>query len=144
MIRKMERGDLLPCGEIYARAFPQEHWGIDWTQENAAAYLQDFFEQKKFVGYVYEEEGKVQGCILALRKICGSREEMYIQEMAVLPQRQGRGIGKQLLDTVGAYCREQKLAGMVLYTSSHAPAARFYETNGFQVSPGIICMYRDM
>lgn len=144
MIRKMERGDLLPCGEIYARAFPQEHWGIDWTQENAAAYLQDFFEQKKFVGYVYEEEGQVLGCVFALRRICGSREEMYIQEMAVLPQRQGRGIGRQLLDTVGAYCREQKLAGMVLYTSSHAPAAKFYEKNGFQVSPGTVCMYRNM
>lgn len=144
MIRKMECGDLLPCGEIYARAFPKEHWGIDWTRENAAAYLQDFFEQKKFVGYVYEEEGQVLGCILALRKICGSREELHIQEMAVLPQRQGGGIGRQLLAAAAAYCGEQKLAGMVLYTGSHAPAAKFYEKNGFQVSPGIICMYRDM
>ena len=144
MIRKMERGDIVACGEIYARAFLQEHWGIDWTRENAAAYLQDFFEQKKFVGYVYEEEGQVLGCILALRKICGSREELHIQEMAVLPQRQGRGIGRQLLNTVGAYCTEQGLAGMVLYTGSHAPAAKFYEKHGFQVSPDIICMYRDM
>ena len=40
---------------IYAKAFPIEHWGIDWTAENATDYLQDFFEQKRFVGYVYEE-----------------------------------------------------------------------------------------
>ena len=144
MIRKMEQRDLLPCGEIYAGAFPQEHWGIDWTKENAAAYLQDFFEQKKFVGYVYEEEGQVLGCILALRKICGSREEMHIQEMAVLPEKQGQGIGKKLLNAVEKYGREQGIAGLVLYTSAYAPAAKFYEKCGYQLSQGTICMYLNM
>ena len=112
--------------------------GINITEMNSGCIC------CSLVGYVYEEEGQVLGCILALRKICGSREELHIQEMAVLPQRQGRGIGRQLLNTVGAYCTEQGLAGMVLYTGSHAPAAKFYEKHGFQVSPDIICMYRDM
>ncbi len=55
MIRVMENIDLAKCGMIYAKAFPMEHWGIDWTAENATEYLRDFFEQKRFVGYVYEE-----------------------------------------------------------------------------------------
>ena len=54
MIRVMENIDLAQCGMIYANAFPMEHWGIDWTAENATEYLRDFFEQKRFVGYVYE------------------------------------------------------------------------------------------
>jgi len=143
MIRSMERRDLAPCGAVYAQAFPVEHWGIDWTAETAAAYLTDFFEQRRFVGYVYEADGEVLGCILALRRISGSREELIIQEMAVLPQRQGQGIGRQLLNAVKAYSREQGLAGMVLYTSEFAPAARFYEKNGFQRSVGTICMYSE-
>lgn len=28
MIRLMNSNDLLQCGEIYAKAFPMEHWGI--------------------------------------------------------------------------------------------------------------------
>ena len=71
MIRVMENIDLAQCGMIYAKAFPMEHWGIDWTAENATEYLRDFFEQKRFVGYVYEENDEVLGCIFALCKISG-------------------------------------------------------------------------
>ena len=143
MIRAMERTDLAQCGRIYAKAFPMEHWGIDWTAENASAYLQDYFEQKKFVGYVYDENGEVSGCVFALRKISGSKEEICINEMAVLPERQGRGIGKQLLNAVCAYSKDNGLAGIVLYTSEYAPAAEFYEKNGFVLSQGTICMYHE-
>jgi len=141
MIRVMKQDDLAKCGAIYAKAFPMEHWGIDWTAENATEYLQDFFEQKRFVGYIYEEKEEVLGCILALRKISGSKEEVYINEMAVLPERQGQGIGKLLLNAVKDYSREKGLAGIVLYTNEHAPATKFYEKNGFQLSQGTICMY---
>lgn len=141
MIRRMERSDLAQCGMIYAKAFPAEHWGIDWTAENAAEYLQDYFEQKRFVGYVYEEKAAVTGCIFALCRISGSKKELWINEMAVLPEQQGRGIGRQLLNAVKDYCQAAGLAGIVLYTSRYAPAAGFYEKSGFKVSDGTICMY---
>ena len=137
----MKPDDIAQCGMIYAKAFPIEHWGIDWTAENAAEYLQDFFEQKRFVGYVYEENDKLSGFIFALCKISGSKEEIYINEMAVLPERQGNGIGKQLLNAIKDYSKDKGLAGIVLYTSKYAPAAKFYEKNGFKLSDGTICMY---
>ena len=57
-----------------------------------------------------------------------------MNEMAVLPERQGHGIGTQLLNAVKEYSKEKGLAGIVLYTSEYAPAAQFYKKNGFQVS----------
>ena len=59
MIRIMKNSDLTQCGSIYTKAFPMEYWGIDWTTENATEYLQDFFEQRRFVGFVYEENKEV-------------------------------------------------------------------------------------
>ena len=44
----MENTDLAQCGMIYSKAFPMEHWGIDWTAENATEYLQDFLNRKFF------------------------------------------------------------------------------------------------
>lgn len=143
MIRSMRETDLQPCGAIYAKAFPAEYWGTDWNDENATEYLSDYFEQKRFVGYVHEEDNEITGCIFAVRRIAGSREEIYINEMAVLPEKQGRGIGRQLLNAILEYCRENDLAGAVLYTNEHAPAFRFYEKNGFKVSQGTICLYYD-
>ena len=141
MIRQMKNEDLRQCAVIYAKAFPVEYWGIDWTPENAGEYLADYFEQKRFVGYVYEENNEIIGCIFALCKISGSKKEIYINEMAVLPE--GQGIGKQLLNTVLDYSKRMGLAGVVLYTSEYAPAAKFYEKNGFKLSQGTICMYSD-
>ena len=143
MIRQMQVEDLKRCGEIYAQAFPIEHWGIDWNPDNARAYLSDYYEQKKFVGYVYEENSEIVGCVFALCKISGSKRELYINEMAVLPQMQGQGIGRALLNSVLQYSREIGLAGVVLYTSEYAPAAKFYERNGFKLSQGTICLYRE-
>ena len=141
MIRKMKEEDLQQCGVIYAKAFPIEYWGIDWNPDNAREYLLDYYEQKKFVGYVYEEDDEVIGCIFALCKISGSKKELYINEMAVLPERQGQGIGRQLLKTLLDYSKEKGYAGVVLYTSEYAPAFKFYENNGFKLSEGTICMY---
>ena len=61
--------------------------------------------------------------------------------MAVLPERQGQGIGSQLLRAVLDYSEEAGLAGVVLYTSEYAPAFQFYEKHGFKLSQGTICMH---
>ena len=55
--------------------------------------LYNIVDQIFIVGFVYEENKEVLGCIFALRKISGNKEEIYINEMAVLPERQGQGIG---------------------------------------------------
>lgn len=141
MIRTIEDKDLFACGSVYAKAFPLEHWGIDWNAENAVEYLKDYYEQNKFVGYVYEEKEEIIGCLFALRKISGSKEEIYINEMAVLPEKQGQGIGTKLLNAIKKYSMENGLAGVVLYTNENAPAAKFYMKNGFNLSQGTICMY---
>ena len=90
---------------------------------------------------MYEEDDTIIGCIFAVCKLSGSKKEIYINEMAVLPKRQGQGIGRQLLNAVLDYSKEEGFAGVVLYTSEYAPAAKFYEKNGFKLSQGTICMY---
>ena len=52
MIRMMMKEDLQQCGEIYARAFPIEYWGVDWNSDNAREYLTDYYEQKKSKLYI--------------------------------------------------------------------------------------------
>ena len=86
MIRQMQVEDLKKCGEIYAQAFPIEHWGIDWDPDNARAYLADFFEQKKFVGYVYEENGEIVGCVLHFVKFQEVKESYILMKWLYCPK----------------------------------------------------------
>ena len=52
-IRKME--NKAGCAEILCAIYNNELWMCRWDKETAIEYLNDFFENKKFVGYVAEE-----------------------------------------------------------------------------------------
>ncbi|NLU24102.1 MAG: hypothetical protein GXW99_05175 [Clostridiales bacterium] len=36
MLREIQQGDIPLCGELYAKAFPKEYWGVDWSAEGLA------------------------------------------------------------------------------------------------------------
>ncbi len=141
MIREYENQDLSACASIFKEAFSEEEWGCIWTQERAEAYISDFVINPKFVGFVSEEDGVINGAVLACKKVSWNADEIHIDELIVDPKNQRKGIGKQLIEALKDYCKRNQLAGMVLYTAEEAPAKSFYDKNGFQVSDGVICMY---
>lgn len=141
MIREFEKKDLAACAAVFREAFSEETWGCVWSQERAETYLLDYVSSPKFVGFVSEENGKIDGAILACRKVSWNADELHIDEMFVDPNKQRTGVGQQLLAAMKDYSKNNGLAGIVLYTAQEAPAMKFYQKNGFQVSDGVICMY---
>ena len=141
MIRKFEMNDLSQCAKIFREAFSEENWGCAWSQERAELYLSDYANNPKFIGYVSENDGVVSGAIFACQKISWNNDEIYVDDLIVDPKKQRMGIGQQLIEAVKNYSKENGLAGIVLYTHQEAPAKKFYEKNGFQLSDGVICMY---
>ncbi len=141
MIRKYETRDLAQCAKIFREAFSEENWGCAWTQERAEMYLSDYVSNPKFVGFVSENDGEVDGAIFGCKKVSWDNDELYVDDLIVNPQKQRMGIGKQLMDALKSYSKENGLAGIVLYTHEQAPAKKFYEKNEFLLSEGVICMY---
>lgn len=62
MIRQMQKGDITTCAEILCEVYNNEMWQCHWTMETGTAYLEDYFEVKKFVGFVLEEDEKNCRC----------------------------------------------------------------------------------
>ncbi|MGN0577812.1 MAG: GNAT family N-acetyltransferase [Ruminiclostridium sp.] len=141
MIRKYETSDLIQCARIFREAFSEENWGCVWTQERAELYLSDYANNPKFIGFVSENEGVIDGAIFGCKKVSWNNDEIHVDELIVDPKKQRSGIGTKLIDKLKEYSKEHGLAGIVLYTHEQAPAKRFYEKNGFQLSDGVICMY---
>ena len=56
-IRETLQGDIPACADILCSVYNNDMWQCHWTKETAMEYLTDFFETKKFVGYVLEENG---------------------------------------------------------------------------------------
>ncbi len=141
MIRKMQKADIPSCAEILCAVYNNEMWQCRWTMETGVAYLEDYFEARKFVGFVLEENGEIIGAMFAHEKIWWNNSELYIDEMFITPEKQRSGYGSMLINAAEEYVRTHKLAGFTLCTNKYAPAADFYRKNGFADNEFILSMY---
>ncbi|MBR6642829.1 MAG: GNAT family N-acetyltransferase [Lachnospiraceae bacterium] len=142
-IREMVREDIPACADILCSVYNNEMWQCRWEKETAMEYLTDFYELKKFVGYVLEEDGVILGGIFAREKVWWNNSEVFIEEMFVKPELQRKGHGSLLLQAVERYVKKKGLAGMTLETNKYAPAPHFYRKNGFQDNEYVIVMYKE-
>ena len=143
MIRKMQKDDISDCAEILCAVYNNEMWQCRWTTETGVSYLEDYFEAKKFVGFVLEENEKIIGAMFAHEKIWWNNSELYIDEMFILPEMQRSGYGSMLINAAEDYVKEHKLAGLTLCTNKYAPAPNFYRKNGFTDNEYIMFMYKE-
>lgn len=143
-IRRFQADDLERCAHILMAVYNNLLWQCRWEHDTAEAYLRDYADAAKFLGYVAEDEQGVLGAILAHEKIWWNNSEVFIDEMFVRPEQQGKGIGTALLKTLEGYVQERGLAGFTLTTNRYAPAPQFYKKNEFAECEPIIMMAKEM
>lgn len=144
MVRKMKRADIPFCADILCKVYNNELWQCRWTAETACAYLEDYFDEKKFVGFIIEEDNVVIGAMFTHEKIWWNNSELFIDEMFIIPDMQRKGYGKMLIKAAENYVSEHKLAGFTLSTNKYAPAPDFYKKNGFSVCEHILFMCKEV
>ena len=143
-IRKMSKSDIPPCSEIMCSVYNNELWQCRWTIGTAEEYLNDFFDMKKFIGFVLLENEQITGGIFAHEKVWWNNSEVFIEEMFIHPDFQRKGYGSLLLDEIEKYVKENKLAGVTLSTNKYAPAPLFYRKNGFTDCEHVIFMAKEI
>lgn len=119
-------------------------WQCRWDLDTAKVYLYDYFESKKFVGFILELDSKVCGAMFCREKIWWNNSEIFIDEMFVQPDLQQEGYGSALVETAEEYVKEHKLAGFTLSTNRYAPAPQFYKKNGFVDCEHILFMSEEI
>lgn len=144
MIREMKKTDIPSCAEILRKVYNNELWQCRWTAETACAYLEDHFDEKKFVGFVIEKNDVIIGALFAHEKIWWNNSELFIDEMFILPDMQRKGYGTMLIKAAEKYVSEHKLADFTLSTNKYAPAPNFYKKNGFVDCEHIIFMCKEV
>ena len=142
MIRQLQKDDISACADILCAVYNNDMWQCHWTAETGMAYLEDYFEVKKFVGFIIEENNEIIGAMFAHEKIWWNNSELYIDEMFILPAKQRDGYGSMLINTAEEYVKEHNLAGLTLCTNKYAPAPNFYRKNGFSDNEFVMFMYK--
>ena len=142
-IRPMRREDLPACARILQSVYNNVLWQGRWNEETALAYLTDFYEIKKFVGFVLEDDAII-GALFGREKVWWNNSEVFVEEMFISPQYQHKGYGTLLMRHLEAYIRERDLAGITLTTNRYAPAPDFYRKNGFVDCSHVLCMAKEL
>lgn len=143
-IRPMTQNDLPACADILCSVYNNDLWQCRWNGAAALEYLSDFFSMAKFVGYAAEEDGEIIGGLFAHEKVWWNNSEVFIEEMFVHPEHQGKGVGSALLKAAESYVRQRGLAGLTLSTNRYAPAPHFYRKNGFEDCGHVLFMAKEI
>ena len=141
-IRPYQSGDLSGCVQLFMAAYNGEPWRNHWTEDTAMRYLKEFAEYKRFLGWVALEGGQLAGALFGRRKVWWTNDELFVEELFIHPEHQGKGHGKRLLQVAEEYCAKTGLAGVTLLTDRNMPAMAFYKQNGYETADHVTFLYK--
>lgn len=143
MIREVGLDDIDRVNELYRTLFDHmQELEPEYmkTTDQDPLFLQSVISQEDdFIGFVYEENEKVEGLIVAqLQKTppynCFLPQScVYLMDIIVSPEKRNRGIGKQLMDEVKQWASEHGADFIELNVlSNNESALNLYEREGFR------------
>lgn len=115
-------------GSFYGREYG---YGLSF-ESYVAAGLHEFYEQydparDRF--WLCEHQGRIIGSLLLMHR---GEEAAQLRYFMVLPEYQGIGLGKRLMEMAMAFFRERGYASAYLWTVDELPvAAALYRRHGF-------------
>ena len=139
-IRSCSMDHVSRYGEIYAKAFSGEPWNDPWKPEDAVIHVKEILEMKQSYGLEYVEDNKVVGFLLGSSMLFHYGRTFEINDLAVDPAYQGKGIAKVLLEQCIADMKTQGIVGIHLITANEGFLPDFYERHGFGREKEVILM----
>ena len=127
-------------GEIYAKAFSGDPWNDPWKTEDAVIHVKEILEMKHSYGLEYVENNLVVGFLLGSSMLFHYGRTFEINDLAVDPAYQGKGIAKTLLDRCIEDMKAQGIVGIHLITANEGFLPDFYERHGFGREKKVILM----
>lgn len=139
-IRPITMEHIQRYGDIYAKAFSGEPWNDPWKPEDAVIHVRELLESKQAYGLEYVLDGKVVGFILGTSMLFHYGRTFEINDLAVDPEYQRRGIAKELLEKCLADIKAQGMVGVHLITAGEGVLPEFYAKYGFKKEDEVILM----
>jgi GNAT superfamily N-acetyltransferase len=128
----LQPGDLGMIVHLHGVHYAREY-GLDTTFEPYVAKpLAEFVLTGNGRLWVAEREERIVGCIAVVDADNG---EGQFRWFLLVPEARGTGLGRRLLETALAYCRDRQMPRVFLWSFSDLAAAlALYERAGFKVT----------
>ena len=130
----------VPVTPIMVISFSGEPWNDPWKPEDAVIHVRELLESKQAYGLEYVLDSKVVGFILGTSMLFHYGRTFDINDLAVDPEYQRRGIAKELLEKCLADIKAQGMVGVHLITAGEGVLPEFYAKYGFKKETEVILM----
>lgn len=129
-IRNIKKDELKDAAKIFVESFNSV--GEMWTFDIALKRLESQFDPEYYFGAFID--GKMIAIMVSKVDYVTDHKELYVDVFAVLPEYQGKHIGKTFLDKMEVFAKEKGLSTIWLQASTKLPSYEFYIKNGFKAS----------
>ena len=122
--------------ELHA-IYYHKHWGFSvFFESKVAIELSEFlrrFNEEQDGFWVASADGRIVGSI-AIDGLHHDSKGAHLRWFIVIPENQGQGVGKILIEEAIGFCREKRFGRVYLWTFAGLDAARhLYERHGFRL-----------
>ena len=122
------------AAQVYVTVFNAAPWHDRWTPPTARRRLAETLATAHALGFVLLD-GALVGFVLGHAASWFDGTHFDLKELCIRADQQRRGLGTRLLRHLEGVLREQGVARVYLLTAGEGPAAAFYATQGYSVSP---------
>ncbi len=144
IIQKCSLNNIEKYGEIYAAAFSGPPWNDPWKVRDASTHVRELLECKQSYGLEYVIDGEIVGFVLGTSMLFHYGRTFEINDLAVSPEFQHRGIGAKLLEKCLEDIKAQGMVGIHLITEGGGTLQKFYEKYDFKKETEVILMGKDL
>ncbi len=120
------------AAKIIVEAYRAPPWNEAWTLDGAMARMGELSTTPGWLGVGALSDGALLGFAVGLPHTSATGRGLYIPEIAVHPDHQGKGIGKRLLQLLEDEAREAGFSGAWLLSQSRGTAAEYYKGSGYR------------
>jgi GNAT superfamily N-acetyltransferase len=123
----MTFSEQLPSTEMFFELFETTGWNTKYELTKDELYLA--LKNSWYTISVYENENLIGFG----RIICDGVVHALILDVIVLPEKQGKGIGRLIMDKLVVKCKQNKIRDIQLFCAKGKKV--FYEKLGFEIRP---------
>ena len=131
--------------ELYKNAFAGEPWNDDWSnREQLYEYIKEISGAYNCLNFGLKMDGKLVAMSLGMIRHWWEGTNYNIEELCVLPELQGRGMGSRFMELIENDIQTRGAVGIFLQTDNGKPAYKFYKKIGFGDLGAHVSLYKNI
>ena len=126
--RKVNHEDIRGLADAMSRAYSEEPWNENWTNDKAERRVSAILGNHQALGLAAVENETIIGGLLGYVDPYAEEDFFFVSEIFVIPERKRQGIGKQLLHELEKTLTDEKIDVVQLISIDYNEA--FYRKCG--------------